>query len=185
MTLRQVVMNFMYMVLLLAVVAGVMCGLVLLGCRTAAIYPQPTSKPVVKMQMLPVRMAPIRYGDLNCDGVVNFADINPFVLYQSNHSAWMTTYPLCDPHNGDMNEDDRWPDVADINIFVWRMNNPLCVEGYVRTSGGYGIEGISMLGFPPQFEDRPVLTNFYGRYRAYVPRGWSGTITPVELEVGP
>ncbi len=36
---------------------------------------------------------PILPGDLNCDGVVDFADINPFVLYLSNFAAWQAAIP--------------------------------------------------------------------------------------------
>jgi hypothetical protein len=31
-------------------------------------------------------------GDLSCDGLVNFGDINPFVLYLSNFAVWEATY---------------------------------------------------------------------------------------------
>jgi hypothetical protein len=59
-------------------------------------------------------------GDLNCDGVVDFGDINPFVVYLSNSSAWQATYPSCDPRVGDMNCDGtygQWS-FGDINPFV-------------------------------------------------------------------
>jgi hypothetical protein len=55
---------------------------------------------------------------MNCDGVVSFGDINPFVLYLSNHSAWQATYPACDPRNGDINGDGVYPSFGDINPFV-------------------------------------------------------------------
>ena len=57
-------------------------------------------------------------GDLNCDGMVNFGDINPFVLYLSNYSAWAQTYPDCPPENGDINGDGDYPSFGDINPFV-------------------------------------------------------------------
>jgi hypothetical protein len=57
-------------------------------------------------------------GDLNCDGSVNFGDINPFVLYLSNFSTWQTTYPGCPPQNGDINGDGTYPSFGDINPFV-------------------------------------------------------------------
>ena len=59
-----------------------------------------------------------RRGDLNCDGTVNFSDINPFVLYLSNSSAWQTRYPGCLPENGDINGDGTFPGFTDINPFV-------------------------------------------------------------------
>jgi uncharacterized membrane protein len=36
------------------------------------------------------------YGDLNCDGAVNFGDINPFVLAISNPPGYATAFPDCD-----------------------------------------------------------------------------------------
>jgi hypothetical protein len=59
-------------------------------------------------------------GDLNCDGVTGFADINPFVLFLSNYAAWQAEYPGCDPTNGDINGDGvygQWS-LGDINPFV-------------------------------------------------------------------
>ena len=57
-------------------------------------------------------------GDLNCDGSVDFKDINPFVLYLSNFSDWQTTYAGCPPENGDTNGDGTYPSFRDINPFV-------------------------------------------------------------------
>jgi len=59
-------------------------------------------------------------GDLNCDGVTDFADINPFVLYLSNNAAWLAEFPGCLPQNGDINGDGtygQWS-FGDINPFV-------------------------------------------------------------------
>lgn len=69
-----------------------------------------TTSIVVVASMLP--------GDLNCDGSVNFRDINPFVLYLSNPSAWQATYPSCNLLNGDINGDGTYPSFRDINPFV-------------------------------------------------------------------
>ena len=59
-------------------------------------------------------------GDLNCDGLVDAGDINPFVLYLSNHAAWLTTFAGCDPRNGDTNNDGTYGQecLDDINPFV-------------------------------------------------------------------
>jgi hypothetical protein len=57
-------------------------------------------------------------GDLNCDGVVGFGDINPFVLYLSNHAAWQATYADCPAEVGDINGDGVYPSFGDINPFV-------------------------------------------------------------------
>ncbi len=61
---------------------------------------------------------PIRPGDLNCDGSVNFKDINPFVSYLSDVSAWQAANPGCPPQNGDINGDGTYPSFKDINPFV-------------------------------------------------------------------
>ncbi len=55
--------------------------------------------------------------DMNCDGVVDFNDINPFVLALSDHDAYVAEYPCCDYYNGDCNE-NGFVDFADINCFV-------------------------------------------------------------------
>ena len=56
-------------------------------------------------------------GDLNCDSVVNYADINPFVLALTSQSAYQARYPGCDYQNADCN-DDSMVNYADINPFV-------------------------------------------------------------------
>jgi len=59
-------------------------------------------------------------GDLNCDGTVDFADINPFVLLLSDDAAWQAAYPGCPPQNGDINSDGTYGQgsFGDINPFV-------------------------------------------------------------------
>jgi hypothetical protein len=59
-------------------------------------------------------------GDLNCDGSVNFGDINPFVLYLSNFATWQAAYPGCPATNGDVNGDGTYGQASfgDINPFV-------------------------------------------------------------------
>jgi hypothetical protein len=63
---------------------------------------------------------PACIGDLNCDGIVDFGDINSFVLYLSNNAAWANTYAGCNPLNGDINCDGVYGPSAfgDINPFV-------------------------------------------------------------------
>ncbi len=56
-------------------------------------------------------------GDLNCDGVMNFADIDPFVLALSDPAAYQAAYPGCDTRNADCNGDGS-VDFDDINAFV-------------------------------------------------------------------
>jgi len=57
-------------------------------------------------------------GDLNCDGTVDFGDINPFVLYLSDFAAWQAAHPGCPATNGDINGDGLYPNFGDINPFV-------------------------------------------------------------------
>ena len=56
-------------------------------------------------------------GDLNCDGVVNFDDINPFVLALTDPVAYSTTFPDCDIALADCNL-DTLIDFNDIACFV-------------------------------------------------------------------
>ncbi|MEW6251275.1 MAG: PQQ-dependent sugar dehydrogenase [Planctomycetota bacterium] len=56
-------------------------------------------------------------GDLNCDGVVNFDDINPFVLALSDPVGYAAAYPDCDRQLADINGDDV-VNFDDINPFV-------------------------------------------------------------------
>jgi hypothetical protein len=59
-------------------------------------------------------------GDLNCDRVVNFGNINPFVLYLSDFSTWQAMFPGCPPEIGDINGDGTYGEgsFGDINPFV-------------------------------------------------------------------
>ena len=56
-------------------------------------------------------------GDMNCDGTVNFADINPFVLALSGQAAYQAQFPNCRWLNADCNGDGT-VSFADINPFV-------------------------------------------------------------------
>ncbi len=62
----------------------------------------------------PVALHP---GDLNCDGRVNFDDINPFVLALSDPGGYGQQYPGCNILNGDCNGDGE-VNFDDINPFV-------------------------------------------------------------------
>ncbi len=72
---------------------------------------------------IPDECEPPCIGDVNCDGIIDFGDINPFVVYLSNFSAWQAAYPWCDPRSGDINCDGtygQWS-FGDINPFVQVM----------------------------------------------------------------
>jgi len=64
-----------------------------------------------------VDLSPLLPGDLNCDGVVNFGDINPFVLRLTYPELWQTSFPGCPPLNGDI-DGNGFADFGDINPFV-------------------------------------------------------------------
>ena len=70
-------------------------------------------------------------GDLNCDGTINFGDINPFVSHLSNYPQWQQIFPGCPGQNGDINGDGTYGtgSFADINPFVALMvQSPLQCE---------------------------------------------------------
>jgi len=56
-------------------------------------------------------------GDVNCDWLVDFGDINPFVLRLSNPEGYRTAYPRCLDANADINYDGS-VNFGDINPFV-------------------------------------------------------------------
>lgn len=56
-------------------------------------------------------------GDMNCDGVISYADINPFVLALSDEASYQTQYRGCFWLNADVNGDGV-VSFADINPFV-------------------------------------------------------------------
>lgn len=56
-------------------------------------------------------------GDLNCDGAVNIADVDPFALALVDASAYAASYPECNLLVGDFN-DDEVVDGSDIQGFV-------------------------------------------------------------------
>jgi len=60
-------------------------------------------------------------GDLNCDGVVDFRDINPFILALTNGAAYDQEYPECDRSLADINQ-DGYVDFGDINPFVMLLS---------------------------------------------------------------
>ncbi len=59
---------------------------------------------------------PVIAGDMNCDGLVDFSDINPFVLRMTDPAAYASQYPDC-PANADINGDGV-VNFADINPFI-------------------------------------------------------------------
>jgi|GEM_PF-1153860 len=66
---------------------------------------------------------PYQLGDLNCDGLVGFGDINPFVLALTSPSGYAQQYPNCDRMLADINQDGL-VDFGDINPFVRLLTQP-------------------------------------------------------------
>ncbi len=58
-----------------------------------------------------------RRGDMNCDGVMNFDDINPFVLALVSQTSYVAQYPGCPWPNADINGNGV-VNFDDINPFV-------------------------------------------------------------------
>lgn len=68
--------------------------------------------------MLPWPFKPVdQRGDLNCDGKVDFDDIDPFVLALAGQYVYSTQYPNCRWLNADINEDGT-VNFDDIDPFV-------------------------------------------------------------------
>ncbi len=67
--------------------------------------------------------SPVLVGDLNCDGNVDFGDINPFVLALTNPPGYHAAFPNCDLMNADINADGK-VDFGDINPFVRLLTGP-------------------------------------------------------------
>lgn len=62
-------------------------------------------------------------GDLNCDDVLDFGDINPFILALTNGAGYYQQFPDCDRNRADINK-DGFVDFGDINPFVDLLVNP-------------------------------------------------------------
>lgn len=87
-------------------------------CRVTPLDDETEGAPAEVEARLPAR------GDLNCDGVVNNFDINPFVLALVDADEYSIAFPDCDRDNADINED------GEVNNFD--------IDGFVAcvTSGG-------------------------------------------------
>jgi Tol biopolymer transport system component len=64
-----------------------------------------------------VTIAALARGDLNCDGLVNNGDIDPFVLDLTQRGAYRLAYPNCNEMLGDINADGLVNN-GDIDAFV-------------------------------------------------------------------
>jgi|GEM_PF-7130994 len=59
-------------------------------------------------------------GDLNCDGVVNLADVGPFVTALVAPNAYDASFPMCDANYADVNDDGHrnGRDVAELTAIL-------------------------------------------------------------------
>ena len=62
-------------------------------------------------------------GDTNCDGIISYGDINPFVVALTGQSAYEAAYPGCPWLNADVNGDGTVT-YGDINPFVELLAGP-------------------------------------------------------------
>jgi len=96
------------------------CGQVLGACcyddGTCALVPQYLCRPKYP-------------GDMNCDGSIDFADIDPFVLALSGPEAYYAQFDFCNWLDGDCNGDGL-VDFADIDAFVALLfTSPAYING--------------------------------------------------------
>ncbi len=68
----------------------------------------------VEVRVSTIALSP---GDMNCDGVINAFDIDPFVLGLTDPAAYQAAYPECYLLNGDLNGDGLF-NAFDIDPFV-------------------------------------------------------------------
>ncbi len=88
-------------------------------------------------------------GDLNCDGVVNFSDIDPYRLALVDPNAYATGYPDCDPQHTDIDKNGI-TDVRDVVLFLamlgitdcnhnWTVDAAEVLQGTARDCNGNGV----------------------------------------------
>ena len=122
-------------------------------------------------------------GDLNCDGTVDFGDINPFVLRLTGPAEYQSEYPDCPDANGDINADGG-VDFGDINPFVVLVDGcsegPFCISGHLCNYMNVPVAGLEVV-FVGVGEstgmDFVAVSNDEGNYSQEVPGGWSGFVT--------
>ncbi|MEW6250930.1 MAG: hypothetical protein AB1716_09805 [Planctomycetota bacterium] len=77
-----------------------------------------------------------RQGDVNCDGAVDFRDINPFVLALTDPAGYEQAYPACHRNLADCNN-DGYINFLDINSFVDLLSGTdRSGDGKVSKAGG-------------------------------------------------
>jgi hypothetical protein len=84
-------------------------------------------------------------GDLNCDGIVDFFDIDPFVLALAGQDAYQTAYPQCEWLAADTDRDGD-VDFFDIDPLVGLLGSNDQLPQYFIANGAniyrYGSDGV-------------------------------------------
>ncbi len=94
---------------------------VVFGVAPSPPAPQGTQLSGIRIQgSVTVQDVNLCFGDMNCDGVVDFFDIDPLVLAFSGPDAYAAAYPNCQWLNGDVDA-SYLVDFFDIDPFVARL----------------------------------------------------------------
>ncbi len=70
-----------------------------------------------EVRLSPYEVPTYRPGDVNCDGVIDFFDIDAFILALFDPVDYAATYPDCDVSNADLTQDGA-VDFFDIDAFI-------------------------------------------------------------------
>ena len=104
-------------------------------------------------------------GDMNCDGVVDYADINPFVAALQSQTMYTARYPNCRWLNADVNRNGQ-VNYADIGAFVRLLGAPpMPLPGDLNCDGTVDYADIGpfvlALGNPAAYEARHPDCNYF------------------------
>ena len=105
--------------------------------------------------------APPAPGDLNCDGMINAFDIDPFVLALTDPDAYAAAYPDCDSSLADVNGDGA-VNAFDIDSFVAVLTGSarilsLCFDGLEPLGADFVYEGWLIVAGMPVSTGRFVI----------------------------
>ena len=119
-------------------------------------------------------------GDMNCDGIVDNLDIDPFVLALHGEAGYSAQFPDCDWWRADCDGSGN-VDSLDIDPFLSLLNN---ASDYTISGSVYDYDGEPYSGITVQFigtggsmgEDFTATTMGDGSYTQDIPGGWSGFV---------
>jgi hypothetical protein len=90
--------------------------------------------------------APTIVGDMNCDGVVNEGDLQPFLLAVNDPAGYVATYPACSLNNGDING-DMAVDAQDIPPFFALLRGPVPAPAASAAGLAAGLLTLATIGW--------------------------------------